>query len=469
MGATTVVMAMVVTLALGGTSSAQTAAGETTAAPTAAELDGLVLARAMELDGVETDLSTTAVDRARLETAIASGREEYRVGLDQENATRAALGRYSVAVYMAGEVVPPHMTEALLTTRVGDLDLEGGRVLATTVHRELTEGARRASLDLDLVEAALDRDEAAAAQLDAHLDERRERQAQLIAEIETTRVDATRTRAAEEARAAQEARRRAEEALRASTPRPDSHRSGVVPSPTVRAEIIALLGGEISRTALDAYWRAAAITNAGRPGCGIDWALIGAIGRVETNHGTYGGAVLAPDGSTTPTIIGIALDGSRGTARVADTDGGALDGDPVVDRAVGPMQFIPGTWRAFAADGNGDGVADPHNIYDAAVATGNYLCSSAGGPIADQTNASRAVFAYNRSSDYNLQVLTLADHYRRVIDPSLPPRTPVTIAPPDPGDLPPPASPEVPRDPDPPTTTTTTPSTTAPSTTTTAP
>ena len=29
-------------------------------------------------------------------------------------------------------------------------------------------------------------------------------------------------------------------------------------------------------------------------------ALIGAIGRVETNHATYRGTVLAPDGSTTP-------------------------------------------------------------------------------------------------------------------------------------------------------------------------
>ena len=55
-------------------------------------------------------------------------------------------------------------------------------------------------------------------------------------------------------------------------------------------------------------------------------------------------------------------------------------------------------------------------------------------------NASRAVYAYNRSSAYNLEVLTLADRYRHIVDPSLPPMVPVTIVPPD--DLPPPVSPD---------------------------
>ena len=34
------------------------------------------------------------------------------------------------------------------------------------------------------------------------------------------------------------------------------------------------------------------------------------------------------------------------------------------------MQFIPSTWSRYAADGNGDGVADPQNLYDAAHAAG---------------------------------------------------------------------------------------------------
>ena len=424
--------------------------------PTAAELEATLTTMTAELASIDDDIARSSVQRDQLAADIAAGREAYRAGLEQENDSRSALARYSVAVYMAGEVIPPQLTNALLTTGTGDLEIERQRVLATTVHGQLTGHARQVTLDLDAVEAQLDRDEAAAAALEAHLGDRRQRQAELTGSIDSTRVEAAQTRAREEAAAAAEARRRAEEDLRASTPQPDSHRSGVVPSPTVRADIIAKLGGEISRTALDAYWRAAQLTNGARPACGIDWALIAAIGRVETNHATYRGTVLAPDGSTTPTIIGIPLDGTRGTARIGDTDGGALDGDPIVDRAVGPMQFIPGTWRAYAADGNGDGVADPHNIYDSAVATGNYLCSSAAGPIADPANASRAVFAYNRSSEYNLQVLTLADHYRRVIDPTLPPLTPVTVTPPDPGLLPPPASPDVPKDPEPTATTTTT-------------
>jgi membrane-bound lytic murein transglycosylase B len=143
-------------------------------------------------------------------------------------------------------------------------------------------------------------------------------------------------------------------------------------------------------------------------------------------------------------ILGIPLDGRKGTALIRDTDGGRLDGDPLYDRAVGPMQFIPGTWKSFAADGNGDGIADPHNIYDAAVATGNYLCKTAGGPVTEPENASRAVYAYNRSAEYNRQVLTLADHYRRTLNPNLPPPTTPPTVPPDPTDLPPPASPTEP-------------------------
>ena len=42
--------------------------------------------------------------------------------------------------------------------------------------------------------------------------------------------------------------------------------------------------------------------------------------------------------------------------------------DDQVDRAVGPMQFIPSTWVLWAADGNPDKVGDPNNVYDAALA-----------------------------------------------------------------------------------------------------
>ena len=48
-------------------------------------------------------------------------------------------------------------------------------------------------------------------------------------------------------------------------------------------------------------------------------------------------------------------------------DGGELDGDPVYDRAVGPMQFLPST---FAAYGDGGDIYAPRDaILEAAWAS----------------------------------------------------------------------------------------------------
>ena len=83
---------------------------------------------------------------------------------------------------------------------------------------------------------------------------------------------------------------------------------------------------DFALVALDAYWRAAA----GEEACGIQWWALAGISRVEGRHGTYGGAELLADGSNTRPIIGIPLTGAGGTAAVGDSDGGALDGDPVL-------------------------------------------------------------------------------------------------------------------------------------------
>ena len=110
---------------------------------------------------------------------------------------------------------------------------------------------------------------------------------------------------------------------------------------------------------------------------------------------------MRPDGRTSIRIIGVPLDGTNKTLRIPDTDKGALDDDPVYDRAVGPLQFIPETWAQFKRDGNGDGNRDPHNIYDAALGTGAYLCARAGTLRLDTTDGlRRAYFAYNRSNTY---------------------------------------------------------------------
>jgi hypothetical protein len=160
---------------------------------------------------------------------------------------------------------------------------------------------------------------------------------------------------------------------------------------------------------MDAYRRAAGRMTEADPACGLRWHLLAAIGRVESDHGRFGGAALHADGTSTPKIIGIPLDGVR-AALIRDSDAGRLDGDTVLDRAVGPMQFIPTTWARYAVDGNGDGVADPFSVYDAALAAARYLCA-AGGELRTVAGRTRAVLAYNDSESYLGLVLALDAAY----------------------------------------------------------
>ncbi len=89
---------------------------------------------------------------------------------------------------------------------------------------------------------------------------------------------------------------------------------------------------------------------------------------------------------------------------------GSWDDDTSYDRAMGPMQFIPTTWRAYAIDADGNGETDPFNINDAALAAANYLCT-AGGNLRTDAGQRDAVFAYNHSDSYVNQVLALARAY----------------------------------------------------------
>jgi Transglycosylase SLT domain len=164
--------------------------------------------------------------------------------------------------------------------------------------------------------------------------------------------------------------------------------------------------------ALDAYRTAADLVGSADPGCHIDWALLGAIGRVESNHARFGGNQLDASGVARPGIFGIPLDGSDGTARILDTDNGLLDRDTVYDRAVGPMQFIPSTWRVAGVDANGDGVKDPQNMADAAAATAVYLCSGTG-DLRRPDDLRSAILRYNASDSYAAMVTAIADAYRQ--------------------------------------------------------
>jgi membrane-bound lytic murein transglycosylase B len=164
--------------------------------------------------------------------------------------------------------------------------------------------------------------------------------------------------------------------------------------------------------AMGAYAGAALAVAATHPSCLLGWNTLAGIGQVETGHGTAGGAALGDDGVAAPTITGPGLRG-EGTARVADTDGGALDGDPEWDRAVGPMQFLPATWAAHAQDGDHDGHADINDIDDAALAAAVLLCQ-AGGDLTVEENWITAIGAYNPSAGYNNQVAEAATRYAAV-------------------------------------------------------
>jgi len=68
----------------------------------------------------------------------------------------------------------------------------------------------------------------------------------------------------------------------------------------------------------------------------VPWNVLAAVGEVESGHGASMGASLAG--------------------------------------AIGPMQFLPSTWRSWGRDANSDGTADPYSPADAIVSATHYLC-----------------------------------------------------------------------------------------------
>ena len=172
---------------------------------------------------------------------------------------------------------------------------------------------------------------------------------------------------------------------------------------------------------LQAYVAAAQITARLAPNCHLHWSLLAGIGRVETNHGRFGGATIGADGVVSPAILGPRLNGTNGFVFIRDQDGGRWDGDPHADRAMGPMQFIPGTWKMMASDADGDGRTNPQDVDDATLAAARYLCSG-GTDVGTQQGRWRAVFRYNHSNSYVALVLGLADSYARGTAAPLPDR-----------------------------------------------
>lgn len=158
----------------------------------------------------------------------------------------------------------------------------------------------------------------------------------------------------------------------------------------------------------------AAMTKAEQmPECALSWTTLAAVGRIESDHGRHGGSALDANGTAVPGIFGVPLVGV-GTADIPDSDGGAIDGDPVADRAVGPMQLIPQTWRNWHVDAGADGAEDPQNIDDAALAAANYLCRSSGA-MDTEDGWRAAISAYNSSESYLRNVAAAAVGYNAAV------------------------------------------------------
>jgi len=166
----------------------------------------------------------------------------------------------------------------------------------------------------------------------------------------------------------------------------------------------------IPERALAAYAGVASRKSVEMPGCGLSWNTLAAIGATESGHGRHNGSSVEADGTVAPPIYGIALVGGA-TDTIADSDDGAIDGDADWDRAVGPMQLIPQTWRNWHVDANGDGVEDPQNIDDATMASANYLCR-ASGDMATERGWSLGITAYNSDPAYIVRIAAAGSAYR---------------------------------------------------------
>jgi membrane-bound lytic murein transglycosylase B len=162
---------------------------------------------------------------------------------------------------------------------------------------------------------------------------------------------------------------------------------------------------------LAAYGRAEMWMRAQKPTCQLSWVTLAGIGRAESQHGSFDGSDVGADGMMSKPILGPVLDGSPGRRAIPDTDGGKLDGDPKWDRALGPMQFLPTTWKRWSERASGDGAKpDPQNIDDSAFTAARYLCS-AGDDLSTPDGWWKAVLTYNQSVAYGQDVFSGSDAY----------------------------------------------------------
>jgi membrane-bound lytic murein transglycosylase B len=139
-----------------------------------------------------------------------------------------------------------------------------------------------------------------------------------------------------------------------------------VPPPTAVVNSAGALG--IPTVALSAYRNAERVMAQADPACGISWNLLAGIGRVESMHAND--RATDARGTAVRPIYGAALDGTLPGNEVIVQS--SADGHVTYARAMGPIRFLPGAWARYASDGDGDGVADPQNLYDSTLAAARY-------------------------------------------------------------------------------------------------
>ncbi|GAA4822992.1 lytic transglycosylase domain-containing protein [Nocardioides caeni] len=163
--------------------------------------------------------------------------------------------------------------------------------------------------------------------------------------------------------------------------------------------------------AVAAYQRAATIINLTAE-CHLDWIVLAAIARVESDHGrgADGRHRIDRSGRVRPALVGAPLNGRGGRAAVSDTDGGKLDRRKRWDASVGPFALLPTTWSSVAVDGDGDGVRNPQDFDDAALATAVLLCAS-GRDLSRPRVLAKVLRDLHPARGYARTVLALAARY----------------------------------------------------------
>jgi len=139
-------------------------------------------------------------------------------------------------------------------------------------------------------------------------------------------------------------------------------------APTLRAGSLAAT--TIPTAYLSLYGRAAATCR------GMPWTVLAAVGAVESAHGQS-------------TAVGV---------HAGENFAGAM----------GPMQFLAGTWAAYGVDGDADGIRNVYDPDDAVFGAANYLCATGAGNVATLRSA---LWHYNHADWYVEMVLELAALY----------------------------------------------------------